>query len=47
MPGAVAGLGLAARAYFTRLQREFYPDASYLAGFLLTVDVRQLVNLHA
>lgn len=37
----------AARAYFTRLQREFYPDASYLAGFLLTVDVRQLVNLHA
>lgn len=37
----------AARAYFTRLQREFYPDATYLPGFLLAVDVRKLVNLHA
>jgi len=37
----------AARTYFTRLQREFFPDASYLPGFLLAVDVRQLVNLHA
>ena len=37
----------AARAYFIRLQREFFPDASYLPGFLLAVDVRQLVNLHA
>lgn len=37
----------AARLYFTRLQRDFYPDAPYLAGFLLTVDVRQLINLHA
>jgi tetratricopeptide (TPR) repeat protein len=37
----------AARAYFTRLQRDFFPDASYLPGFLLAVDVRQLVNLHA
>jgi tetratricopeptide (TPR) repeat protein len=37
----------AARAYFTQLQREFFPDASYLPGFLLAVDVRQLVNLHA
>ncbi len=37
----------AARVYFARLQRDFYPDASYLPGFLLTVDVRQLVNLHA
>lgn len=36
-----------ARAYFTRLQQEFFPDASYLPGFLLAVDVRQLVNLHA
>jgi tetratricopeptide (TPR) repeat protein len=36
-----------ARAYFTRLQRDFYPDAAYLPGFLLAVDVRQLVNLHA
>lgn len=37
----------AAHAYFLRLQREFFPDASYLPGFLLAVDVRKLVNLHA
>jgi tetratricopeptide (TPR) repeat protein len=36
-----------ARSYFTRLQRDFFPDASYLPGFLLAVDVRKLVNLHA
>jgi tetratricopeptide (TPR) repeat protein len=36
-----------ARRYFSRLQREFFPDASYLPGFLLAVDVRKLVNLHA
>lgn len=36
-----------ARVYFTRLQRDFFPDASYLPGFLLAVDVRALVNLHA
>jgi tetratricopeptide (TPR) repeat protein len=36
-----------ARTYFTRLQRDFFPDASYLPGFLLAVDVRKLVNLHA
>ncbi|MFL6290467.1 MAG: hypothetical protein ACJ759_06195 [Thermoanaerobaculia bacterium] len=36
-----------ARAYFGRLQNEFFPDASYLPGFLLAVDVRKLVNLHA
>lgn len=36
-----------ARTYFTRLQRDFFPDASYLPGFLLAVDVRALVNLHA
>ena len=36
-----------ARAYFTRLQRSFFPEASYLPGFLLAVDVRNLVNLHA
>jgi Tfp pilus assembly protein PilF len=36
-----------ARSYFSRLQREFFPDASYLPGFLLAVDVRKLVNLHA
>lgn len=37
----------AARGYFTRLHREFYPEATYLPGFLLAVDVRKLVNLHA
>lgn len=36
-----------ARDYFDRLQREFFPGASYLPGFLLAVDVRKLVNLHA
>jgi tetratricopeptide (TPR) repeat protein len=36
-----------ARGYFARLQRDFYPEAAYLPGFLLAVDVRQLVNLHA
>jgi tetratricopeptide (TPR) repeat protein len=37
----------AARSYFRRLQEDFFPDASYLPGFLLAVDVRKLVNLHA
>jgi tetratricopeptide (TPR) repeat protein len=36
-----------ARCYFTRLQKSFFPEASYLPGFLLAVDVRNLVNLHA
>jgi tetratricopeptide (TPR) repeat protein len=36
-----------ARGYFTRLQRDFFPGASYLTGFLLAVDVRKMVNLHA
>lgn len=36
-----------ARSYFARLQRTFFPEASYLPGFLLAVDVRKLVNLHA
>jgi tetratricopeptide (TPR) repeat protein len=37
----------AARAYFGRLQRDYFPDDAYLPGFLLTVDIRKLVNLHA
>jgi tetratricopeptide (TPR) repeat protein len=37
----------AARGYFTRLQRDFFPDEVYLPGFLMTVDIRKLVNLHA
>jgi tetratricopeptide (TPR) repeat protein len=36
-----------ARGYFSRLQQDFYPDAGYLPGFLLAVDVRKLINLHA
>ena len=36
-----------AHTYFTRLQREFFPEASYLPGFLLAVDIRKLINLHA
>ncbi|HWM89341.1 MAG TPA: tetratricopeptide repeat protein [Thermoanaerobaculia bacterium] len=44
---SLEGNVVAARAHFTRLQREFFPEASYLPGFLLAVDVRNLVNLHA
>jgi tetratricopeptide (TPR) repeat protein len=36
-----------ARDYFTRLQRDFFPGEVYLPGFLMTVDIRKLVNLHA
>jgi len=36
-----------ARRQFARLQEEFYPDASYLPGFLLAVDIRKLINLRA
>jgi tetratricopeptide (TPR) repeat protein len=36
-----------ARGHFARLQRDFFPDQGYLPGFLLAVDVRKLVNLHA
>jgi hypothetical protein len=36
-----------ARGYFARLQQTFFPEATYLPGFLLAVDVRKLVNLHA
>ncbi len=36
-----------ASQYFTRLQRDYYPESPYLPGFLLAVDVRNLVNLHA
>ena len=44
---SLAGDTDVARGYFTRLQRDFFPDASYLTGFLLAVDVRKLINLHA
>ena len=36
-----------ARGYFTRLQKDYFPGATYLPGFLLAVDVRKLINLHA
>ena len=36
-----------ARCFFGRLQREYFPEETYLPGFLLTVDIRKLVNLHA
>jgi tetratricopeptide (TPR) repeat protein len=36
-----------ARDYFARLQRDFFPEAGYLPEFLLAVDIRRLVNLHA
>lgn len=37
----------AARGHFDRLRRDFFPDVAYLADFLLAVDVRKLINLHA
>lgn len=36
-----------ARRHFTRLHRDFFPEQGYLPEFLLAVDVRKLVNLHA
>jgi tetratricopeptide (TPR) repeat protein len=36
-----------ARRHFERLQRDFFPEAGYLPEFLLAVDIRKLVNLHA
>jgi tetratricopeptide (TPR) repeat protein len=38
---------IGACGFFNRLQREFFPEVNYLPGFLLAVDVRKLVNLHA
>jgi tetratricopeptide (TPR) repeat protein len=36
-----------ATSYFNRLQREFYPNETYLTNFLLAIDVRKMVNLKA
>ena len=36
-----------ARAVFGDLQRRFYPGQEYLSDFLVTVDVRPLINLRA
>jgi tetratricopeptide (TPR) repeat protein len=43
----LSGDVLGACRFFSRLQEEFFPEVSYLPGFLLAVDVRKLVNLHA
>jgi tetratricopeptide (TPR) repeat protein len=43
----LAGDPETARGYFSRLQGDFFPRVSYLPEFLLAVDVRKLVNLHA
>lgn len=37
----------AAEDYFTRLQQDFFPGALYLPSFLMTVDIRKMINLHA
>jgi tetratricopeptide (TPR) repeat protein len=34
-----------ARSTFERLQRQFYPDADFLTDFLLSVNIRGLINL--
>lgn len=38
---------LAAYEHFQRLQREFYPDKSFIPDFLMVTDCRKLVNLMA
>lgn len=38
---------LAAYEYYQRLQREFYPDKSFIPDFLMVTDCRKLVNLMA
>jgi tetratricopeptide (TPR) repeat protein len=43
----LSGDVIAACGFFSRLQREYFPEVNYLPGFLLAVDVRKLVNLHA
>ncbi|MDP9120448.1 MAG: tetratricopeptide repeat protein [Acidobacteriota bacterium] len=43
----LSGDAAAARGYFDRLQQQFFPEVAYLSQFLLAVDVRKLVNLHA
>jgi tetratricopeptide (TPR) repeat protein len=43
----LAGDEQAAGRHFDRLAREFYPGSSGIAQFLLTVDVRKIINLRA
>jgi tetratricopeptide (TPR) repeat protein len=37
----------AAQGHFMELQRGFFPAASYLPSFLMSVDIRKMINLHA
>ena len=41
------GNELAAYECFQRLQRDYYPDEPFISEFLMTADVRRLVNLMA
>lgn len=43
----LSGDVIGACRFFSRLQNEFFPEVNYLPGFLLAVNVRKLVNLHA
>jgi tetratricopeptide (TPR) repeat protein len=43
----LAGDSGRSRAFFRRLQAGYFPAQADLANFLLAVDVRQLINLHA
>ena len=43
----LAGDVAEAKRWFARLQRMFYPQQPHLADFLLAVDVRKIINLHA
>ena len=43
----LAGDEESAATCFARLQSDFYPEADYLPHFLMSVDVRKLINLHA
>ncbi len=41
------GNELAAYEHFNRLQREYYPEEPFIADFLMTTDIRKLINLMA
>jgi tetratricopeptide (TPR) repeat protein len=43
----LSGDASGAREHFTRLHEDFFPRDKYLPGFLLAVDVRKMINLHA
>ena len=43
----LSGNELTAHRYFSRLQREFYPDDPVIPDFLMATDVRKLINLLA